>query len=98
MRSKLTILKFMNSQDLIAGLAGTHIHFLDPPNSEKIVWSIGYQDVIAIGKLLTGFIDIERIVAISGPLAKKPRLVKTILGASLMIYLKESSINLKIVE
>ena len=67
-----------------AGLAGTHIHFLDPPNSEKIVWSIGYQDVIAIGKLfLTGFINVERIVAISGPLAKKPRLVKTILGASL---------------
>ena len=67
-----------------AGLAGTHIHFLDPPNSEKFVWSIGYQDVIAIGKLfLTGFLDIERIIAISGPLAKKPRLVKTVLGASL---------------
>lgn len=66
-----------------AGLAGTHIHFLDPPNSEKFVWSIGYQDVIAIGKLfLTGYLDIERTVTISGPLAKNPRLVKTILGAS----------------
>ena len=67
-----------------AGLTGTHIHFLDPPNSERFVWSIGYQDVIAIGKLfLTGFLNVERIIAISGPLAKKPRLVKTILGASL---------------
>ena len=67
-----------------AGLAGTHMHFLDPPNSDKSVWSIGYQDVIAIGKLfLTGFIDINRIISIAGPLAIKPRLVKTVLGASL---------------
>ena len=67
-----------------AGLAGTHMHFLDPPNSDKSVWSIGYQDVIAIGKLfLTGFIDINRIISIAGPLANKPRLVKTVLGASL---------------
>ncbi len=67
-----------------AGLTGTHIHFLDPPNSEKIVWSIGYQDVIAIGKLfLTGHLDIKRTIAISGPLAKEPRLVNTVLGASL---------------
>ena len=67
-----------------AGLPGTHMHFLDPPNSDKTVWSIGYQDVIAIGKLFsTGFINIDRIVSIAGPLANNPRLVKTVLGASL---------------
>ena len=33
-----------------AGLAGTHIHFLDAPSAERTIWSIGYQDVIAIGK------------------------------------------------
>ena len=66
-----------------AGLTGTHMHFLDPPNSDKTVWSIGYQDVIAIGKLfLTGFIDIDRVISISGPLANNPRLIKTVLGAS----------------
>ena len=32
-----------------AGLAGTHIHFLHPVNAARTVWSIGYQDVIAIG-------------------------------------------------
>ena len=38
-----------------AGLAGTHIHFLQPPTAETQVWTIGYQDVIAIGHLfLTG--------------------------------------------
>ena len=59
------------------------MHFLDPPNANKIVWSIGYQDVIAIGKLfLNGFIDIYRTISISGPLSQNPRLIKTIVGAS----------------
>ena len=67
-----------------AGLAGTHIHFLKPPKSEQFVWTIGYQDVIAIGHLFeTGFLDTTRIIALSGPLCKKPRLLKTLMGASL---------------
>ncbi|WP_068083848.1 Na(+)-translocating NADH-quinone reductase subunit A [Polycladidibacter stylochi] len=67
-----------------AGLAGTHIHYLDPVNEEKTVWSIGYQDVIAIGNLfLTGKIDSRRTIAISGPMATKPRLVTTREGADL---------------
>jgi Na+-transporting NADH:ubiquinone oxidoreductase subunit A len=67
-----------------SGLPGTHMHFLDPPNAEKTVWSVGYQDVIAIGNLfLTGYINIKRTISIGGPLAKKPRLVDTVVGASL---------------
>ncbi len=34
-----------------AGLPGTHIHYLYPVSLERVVWHIGYQDVIAIGKL-----------------------------------------------
>lgn len=65
-----------------AGLPGTHIHYIDPVNRKKAVWHIGFQDVIAIGKLFTsGKIDAERIIAIAGPRAKSPRLVKTLLGA-----------------
>ncbi|MEM9206313.1 MAG: Na(+)-translocating NADH-quinone reductase subunit A [Pseudomonadota bacterium] len=68
-----------------AGLPGTHIHFLEPPTAAKTVWTIWYQDVIAIGKLLqTGKIDAERIVALGGPLCKRPRLVRTVAGASLL--------------
>ena len=67
-----------------AGLAGTHIHFLEPPTAAKVVWTIGYQDVIAIGRLMqTGFVDAQRIVALCGPLAKNPRLIRTIAGASM---------------
>jgi Na+-transporting NADH:ubiquinone oxidoreductase subunit A len=66
-----------------AGLAGTHIHFLDPVNANKSVWTIGYQDVIAIGKLFTtGRLWVERVVSFAGPLVNKPRLIRTRLGAS----------------
>ena len=67
-----------------AGLAGTHIHFLDPVHAEKSVWSLNYQDTIAVGKLFaTGRLWTERVVSIAGPMAAKPRLVRTRLGASL---------------
>lgn len=67
-----------------AGLAGTHIHFLDPVSASKSVWSLGYQDVIAIGKLFsTGRLWVERVVSLAGPVVEKPRLVRTRLGASL---------------
>ncbi|WP_040576643.1 Na(+)-translocating NADH-quinone reductase subunit A [Methylophaga thalassica] len=66
-----------------AGLAGTHIHLLDPVNASKSVWTVGYQDVIAIGKLFTtGRLWVERIIAFAGPLVNKPRLIRTRLGAS----------------
>jgi Na+-transporting NADH:ubiquinone oxidoreductase subunit A len=67
-----------------AGNAGTHIHLLDPVSRAKTVWSIGYQDVIAIGSLFaTGRLDLERIIAIAGPAVADPRLVRTRLGASI---------------
>lgn len=67
-----------------AGLAGTHIHSLDPVSAGKSVWQIGYQDVIAIGALFSrGQLDVTRVVALGGPVVDKPRLLRTRLGASL---------------
>ncbi|MFC3151330.1 Na(+)-translocating NADH-quinone reductase subunit A [Litoribrevibacter euphylliae] len=66
-----------------AGLPGTHIHFLDPVNAAKTVWTINYQEVIAIANLFsTGRLDIERVVALAGPQVKKPGLVRTRVGAN----------------
>lgn len=65
-----------------AGLVGTHIHFLRPVGPGKVVWSIEYQDVIAVGKLFTtGRLHVERVVALSGPQVTEPALVVTRLGA-----------------
>lgn len=67
-----------------AGLAGTHIHFLHPVSQESVVWTVGYQDVIAIGHLFTtGKLSTERVVALGGSQVKSPRLVRTLVGANL---------------
>ncbi|PCI72050.1 MAG: NADH:ubiquinone reductase (Na(+)-transporting) subunit A [Piscirickettsiaceae bacterium] len=66
-----------------AGLSGTHMHFIDPVSTKNVAWTIGYQDVIAIGKLFTtGRLNVERVIALAGPMVKNPRLVKTRLGAN----------------
>ena len=66
-----------------AGLVGTHIHFLDPVSEHKVVWHIGYQDVMAVGKLFTtGRLPVERVISLGGPMVKNPRLLRTRLGAN----------------
>lgn len=67
-----------------AGLAGTHVHFLGGASAERVVWTIGYQDVIAVGRLfLDGRLYTDRVVAISGPQVESPRLLRTRIGADL---------------
>ena len=78
---RFTVASFAGSHP--AGLVGTHIHFLDPVNANKTVWHLGYQDVIAIGKLFTtGRLWVERLIALAGPPVLKPRLIRTRLGAN----------------
>lgn len=72
-----------------AGLAGTHIHFLHPVSASRTVWTVGYQDVIAMGLLFTtGKLSSERVVALAGPQVNKPRLLRTVLGADLSELVK----------
>ena len=67
-----------------AGLSGTHIHFLQPAGVGSEVWYIGYQDVVAVGRLFaTGRLPVERIIAFAGPQVREPRLIRTRLGANL---------------
>ena len=67
-----------------AGNVGTHIHMLKPVNEKRSVWHIGYQDVIAVGKLFTtGHLYTDRVISLAGPLVKAPRLIKTRLGANI---------------
>lgn len=67
-----------------AGLSGTHIHFIEPVGAGKTVWTVNYQDVIAIGHLFaTGELDVSRVVSLAGPQVKQPRLLRTVLGAKI---------------
>lgn len=67
-----------------AGLAGTHVHYLEGVSASKSVWTIGYQDVIAIGRLfLDGRLYTDRVIALAGPQVESPRLIRTRVGADL---------------
>jgi Na+-transporting NADH:ubiquinone oxidoreductase subunit A len=67
-----------------SGLAGTHIHFLGGAAAGKVVWTVGYQDVIAIGHLfLDGRLYTQRVIALAGPQVENPRLLRTRLGVDL---------------
>ncbi|MGL5361039.1 MAG: Na(+)-translocating NADH-quinone reductase subunit A [Shewanella sp.] len=80
--AKLVIRRFTGVHP--AGLVGTHIHFTLPVSLTRQVWHIGYQDVIAYGKLFqTGELYTERVIALGGPSVLNPRLLRTQLGAQL---------------
>ena len=67
-----------------AGTVGYHIHTLHPVKRGMLVWHVGYQAVIAIGKLFaTGKLPVERVISLAGPAVQSPRLLKTRAGASL---------------
>jgi Na+-transporting NADH:ubiquinone oxidoreductase subunit A len=66
-----------------AGLASTHIHFIDPVSIDKFVWHLDYQAVIAIGALFTtGKLNVERVISLAGPSVTEPRLIRTRVGAN----------------
>jgi len=66
-----------------AGTSGLHIHLLAPASRERTVWTLGYQDAIAIGGLFaTGRLPAERVISLAGPAVQRPRLVHSRLGAS----------------
>lgn len=94
----VTVASFHGSHP--AGLAGTHIHLLDPVNEAKTVWYIGYQDVVAIGCLfLTGRLMPQRIISLAGPAVENPRLVRSRIGASIPDSIQEiaSTTNVRII-
>jgi len=67
-----------------SGLSGTHIHTLQPAGIGKLIWTINYQDVIAIGKLFsTGQLCMDRTISLAGPQVSEPKLIKTRIGADI---------------
>lgn len=70
--------------DARAGLSAHHILRLGPPREGQTVWTIGWQDVAAIGELAaTGRYPGERVIAFHDAQAGAPLLFPTLLGANL---------------
>lgn len=65
------------------GLVGTQIHKISPANLKNPIWTIGYQEVIKIGKtLLSGSIHNEKYISLAGSQVFKPEILLTNYGAS----------------
>ena len=51
-------------------------------DERKSVWHLDYQDVTAIGALFTsGRLDVRRVISLAGAAVKRPRFVRTRMGA-----------------
>jgi Na+-transporting NADH:ubiquinone oxidoreductase subunit A len=56
-----------------AGNVGVHINHVDPINKGEVVWTIGAEEVIFVGRLMkTGRVDLTRTIAVAGSEVKKP--------------------------
>ena len=56
-----------------AGNVGVQINHVDPINKGEVVWTIGAEEVIFVGRLMkTGRVDLTRTIAVAGSEVKKP--------------------------
>lgn len=73
-----------------AGTVGVQIHHTDPINKGEVVWYANVQDVVNIGQLfLTGKVNFEKIIALTGSEVKDPQYYQTIVGASIKDLLQD---------
>ena len=65
-----------------AGNVSTHISRIDPLNKGEIIWYVGPQEVLSIGRLfLEGNYDASRVFALAGSEITKPKYYKSYIGA-----------------
>ncbi|MBN2762103.1 MAG: Na(+)-translocating NADH-quinone reductase subunit A, partial [Bacteroidales bacterium] len=65
-----------------AGNVGVQIHRLDPVNKGEVVWCVGPQEVVMIGRLfMNGIYDASKVVVLTGSEVVKARYYKLISGA-----------------
>ncbi len=74
-----------------AGNVGVLINHTDPINKGEVVWTLGAEEVLFIGRLLKeGKVDLTRTLAVAGAEVKKPAYVKTLIGAPISALLKDN--------
>ncbi len=84
-----------------AGNVGVQINHVDPINKGEVVWTLGAEEVIFIGRLvLTGKVDFTRTIAVAGSEVKTPKYAKVLVGqpvASVLTGQIDSSKSLRII-
>ena len=67
-----------------AGNVGVQINHISPVNKGEVVWTLGAEEVIFVGRLMkNGFVDFTRTVALAGSEVKAPQYYKVLVGQQL---------------
>ena len=73
-----------------AGNVGVQVNHLNPVNRGEVVWTVDPSAVIFIGRLmLTGKVDLHRVIAIAGSQVKEPAYANVLVGTKLSDILKD---------
>ena len=71
-----------------AGNVGVQINHISPINKGEVVWTMGAEEVIFVGRLmLTGKVDLTRTIALAGTEVKKPAYARVLVGQKLTTLL-----------
>lgn len=67
-----------------SGNVGVHINHVAPVNKGEVVWTLGAEMTVALGRLLrTGELRLTRRIAVAGSCVKDPHYVETLIGSAL---------------
>ena len=67
-----------------AGNVGVQINHTSPINKGEIVWTVGAEETIFIGRLFNkGIVDLTRTIAVAGSQVENPAYSKVVLGAQI---------------
>lgn len=72
-----------------AGNVGVQINNVSPVNKGEVVWTLGAEEVVFIGRLFnTGKVDLTRTIAVAGSEIKAPAYVKALVGQQISSIVK----------
>ena len=72
-----------------AGNVGVQINHVSPINKGEVVWTLGAEEVIFVGRLvLTGKVDLTRTIAVAGSEVKAPKYANVLVGQPVASVLK----------
>ena len=82
-----------------AGNVGVQINHVSPVNKGEVVWTMGAEAVIFVGRLMrTGKVDLTRTIAVAGSKVAEPTYLKVKVGASISSILSVTEEHVHIID
>ena len=82
-----------------AGNVGVQINHVSPVNKGEVVWTMGAEAVIFVGRLMrTGKVDLTRTIAVAGSKVAEPTYLKVKVGALISSILSVTEEHVRIID